>query len=52
MSETDGREAAAVTFVIAAWGLSFLGVGAAFWALAVGLAVRAALSSRPARHAT
>ncbi len=35
------REAAAITFVIAASGATFLGVGSAFWALLAGLAVRA-----------
>ncbi|WP_125776524.1 benzoate/H(+) symporter BenE family transporter [Antribacter gilvus] len=42
----DGRESAVVTFVVAASGVTFLGVGAAFWALAAGLAVRFALSYR------
>jgi benzoate membrane transport protein len=37
----DGeREAAAITFVIAASGATFLSVGSAFWALLAGLAVR------------
>lgn len=35
------REAAAITFVVAASGATFLGVGSAFWALFAGLAVRA-----------
>src|ERR1700761_5164239 len=39
LSASGGREAAAITFVVAASGLSFLGVGAAFWALAAGLLV-------------
>lgn len=39
-SETE-REAAAITFVIAASGATFLSVGSAFWALLAGLAVRA-----------
>src|ERR1700761_5474861 len=39
LSASEGREAAAITFVVAASGLSFLGVGAAFWALAAGLLV-------------
>jgi benzoate membrane transport protein len=43
LSAAEGREAAAVTFVVAAAGLSFLGVGAAFWALAAGLVVHALL---------
>lgn len=41
-----GRESAVVTFVVAASGVTFLGIGAAFWALAAGLAVRWALSFR------
>jgi benzoate membrane transport protein len=44
LSATEGREAAAITFVVAASGLSFLGIGAAFWALVAGLLVRAVLS--------
>ncbi len=39
MSATEGREAAAITFVVAASGLTFFQVGAAFWALAAGLLV-------------
>ncbi len=35
------REAAAITFVVAASATTFLGVGSAFWALFAGLAVRA-----------
>jgi benzoate membrane transport protein len=46
LSGTEGREAAAITFVVAASGLSFLGIGAAFWALAAGLLVRAVTSPR------
>lgn len=45
-SDSDGREAAVVTFVIAASGVGFLGVGAAFWALVGGLVVHAALRLR------
>jgi benzoate membrane transport protein len=48
LSATEGREAAAITFVVAASGLTFLGIGAAFWALAAGLLVRAVL---PRPHA-
>jgi benzoate membrane transport protein len=43
LSATQGREAAAITFVVAAAGLSFLGIGAAFWALAAGLLIHAIL---------
>jgi benzoate membrane transport protein len=45
LSAVDGREAAAITFVVAASGLTFLGIGAAFWALVAGLLVRAVLSA-------
>ena len=43
LSAAEGREAAAITFVAAASGLTFLGIGAAFWALAAGLLVHAVL---------
>jgi benzoate membrane transport protein len=39
LSATEGREAAAITFVVAASGLTFFGIGAAFWALTAGLLV-------------
>jgi benzoate membrane transport protein len=41
LSSESEREAAAITFVIAASGATFLSVGSAFWALLAGLAVRA-----------
>jgi benzoate membrane transport protein len=47
LSAIEGREAAAITFVVAASGLTFLGIGAAFWALAVGLLVHAVLRRSP-----
>jgi benzoate membrane transport protein len=50
LSAPEGRQAPAITFVIAASGLTFAGIGAAFWALAAGLAVRALLP-RPAAGA-
>lgn len=40
MEAAEGREAAVVTFVVAASGISVSGIGAAFWALAAGLLVR------------
>jgi benzoate membrane transport protein len=43
MYATESREAAAITFVVAASGLTFLQIGAAFWALAAGLLVHAVL---------
>lgn len=39
----EGREAAVVTFVVAASGVSVQGIGAAFWALIAGLVVHAVL---------
>lgn len=51
LSAAEGREAAAITFVVAASGLTFSGIGAAFWALAAGLLVRAVLPRRPAQSA-
>jgi benzoate membrane transport protein len=48
-STAEGRAAAAITFVVAASGLAFLGIGAAFWALAAGLLVRGVVGrARPA----
>jgi benzoate membrane transport protein len=49
LAAAEGRESALITFAVAASGLTFLGIGAAFWALAAGLVVRAALTARPAR---
>jgi benzoate membrane transport protein len=49
LSASADREAATITFVIAASGLTFAGIGAAFWALIAGLAVRAVLTARPGR---
>lgn len=43
MGAVADREAAVVTFVVAAGGVSFGGVGAAFWALVAGLVVHALL---------
>lgn len=40
------REAGIVTFLIAASGVGFLGIGAAFWALLAGLMVRQVLAHR------
>jgi len=45
-STVDGREAAVVTFVVAASGVSLAGIGAAFWAVVAGLAVRAVTHRR------
>ena len=41
LSDSQDREAAIVTFLVAGSGLAFLGVGAAFWGLLAGLALRA-----------
>ncbi|WP_067846594.1 benzoate/H(+) symporter BenE family transporter [Nocardia lijiangensis] len=46
------REAGVITFLIAASGVGFLGIGAAFWALIAGLLVRWALRPRADAAAT
>jgi benzoate membrane transport protein len=47
----EDREAAVVTLVATASGISLLGVGAAFWGLVAGLVVRTVLRSVAARRA-
>lgn len=53
VAEPDGREAAAVTFVVTAAGVGFLGLGAAFWGLVAGVAMmllhRRGQAARPRR---
>ncbi|MEV7430643.1 benzoate/H(+) symporter BenE family transporter [Nocardioides sp. NPDC092400] len=46
LADEDGREAAAVCFLVAASGVTVLGVGSAFWALLAGLALRPLLRAR------
>ena len=48
-NESD-REAAVLTFLIAASGVTILGIGSAFWALVIGLAIRWALTSTRQGH--
>ena len=43
LEDSSERESAVVTFVVAASGITILGVGAAFWALVAGLVVRAVI---------
>ncbi|MBZ5740863.1 benzoate/H(+) symporter BenE family transporter [Nocardioides mangrovi] len=48
LRDEDGREAAVICFLVAASGITVLGVGAAFWALVAGLVTRPLVSrSRP-----
>jgi benzoate membrane transport protein len=47
MSRRHGREAAIVTFLVAASGSSALGIGSAAWAIVAGLVVHAALHRPP-----
>lgn len=49
---TEDREAAVITFVATASGLSLFGVGAAFWGLVSGLVVRTLLRAVRARRST
>ena len=46
MGEAKSREAAAVTFVVAASGLTVLGIGGAFWGLLAGGAMLALARTR------
>ncbi len=46
LGQAEGREAAVVTFLVAASGISVAGIGAAFWALLAGLLVRWAIVRR------
>ncbi len=46
LADPEDRIAPAVTFLMAASGLAFAGIGSAFWALLAGLAVRALLVPR------
>ncbi|WP_027257443.1 benzoate/H(+) symporter BenE family transporter [Leisingera aquimarina] len=45
LAEPQGREAALITFMTTVSGISFLGIGAPFWALVLGLAVNHWLKS-------
>ncbi|MGA8850999.1 MAG: benzoate/H(+) symporter BenE family transporter [Aeromicrobium sp.] len=47
VDRTDTREAALVTFLVAASGITVAGVGSAFWAIVAGLVIHLALSRRP-----
>lgn len=46
MRDDDGREPALLTFLVTASGASFLGIGSAFWGLAVGIVAWAVLVRR------
>lgn len=46
MAQPDDREAALITFLVTASGMSFLGLSAAFWGLMFGLAAHLLLSVR------
>ncbi|QLY32094.1 benzoate/H(+) symporter BenE family transporter [Nocardia huaxiensis] len=52
LSTAEHRSAAAITFVVAASGVTVLGIGGAFWALVAGLVVRWWLRSTTATAAT
>lgn len=47
LADPADRESAAATLVVAASGVTVAGIGAAFWALVVGLLLRAFLARRP-----
>jgi benzoate membrane transport protein len=47
LDDAPGRLPAAVTFLVAASGITVLGIGGAFWALVVGILLRLLLVRRP-----
>jgi benzoate membrane transport protein len=47
VADADGREAALITFLVTASGLSFFGISGAFWGLLAGGAMRALIKWRP-----
>lgn len=48
VTEEKNREAAIITFLVTASGVSLLGIGSAFWGLVAGVVAMAVLSRRPA----
>lgn len=52
LSDAKGREAALITFMTTVSGISFFGIGAAFWALVLGLIAHRIfnLKTQPAQH--
>lgn len=50
LKEATEKEAAFVTFVIAASGLSFLGISSAFWAILIGVVVQLFFNWNPKSH--
>jgi benzoate membrane transport protein len=50
MADEKGREPALITFLLTASGVTFFGIGAAFWGLLAGLLTDAILSSVPGRR--
>jgi benzoate membrane transport protein len=50
MSQRKGREAAVVTFLVAASGITAYEIGSAAWAIVAGLVVHAVLDWRPKRR--
>ena len=52
MSDVKDRDAALVTFIVSASGMSLFGLGAAFWGLLFGLAAHALLRWKVSRRAT
>ncbi len=52
MAQPDDREAALITFLVTASGMSFLGLSAAFWGLLFGIAAHLLLGARRAAQPT
>jgi benzoate membrane transport protein len=47
VNQPDGREAALITFLVTASGMSFFGISGAFWGLLAGGAMRTLTNCRP-----
>lgn len=54
LSDAKGREAALITFMTTVSGISFFGIGAAFWALVLGLIAHQIFNfkTQPSQHST
>ncbi|WP_405109444.1 benzoate/H(+) symporter BenE family transporter [Phaeobacter sp. BS52] len=52
LADARGRDAALITFMVTVSGVSFFGIGAAFWALVVGIAVNHLITPPPPNTAT
>lgn len=50
LSDVKQREAALITFLVTVSGLSFFGIGAAFWGLLIGVLANLLVNKLPAKN--